>query len=102
MKRTMIAVIALTLRLLLAPALPATDAGAVTININIGSSISNGRGITCSQGERRLRNRGWRDVRRIDCRGSRFVYRGWRGGNRYEVVLRSRDGRVMSVRRIRR
>ena len=102
MKRTMIAVIAVTLGLLLAPALPANDAGAVTINISIGSSISNGRGITCSQGERRLRNRGWRDVRRIDCRGSRFVYRGWRGGNRYEVVLRSRDGRVTSVRRIRR
>ena len=102
MKRTMIAAMAIVLGLFFAPALPATDAGAVTININIGSSISNGRGITCAQGERRLRNRGFRDVRRIDCWGSRFVYRGWRGGNRYEVVLRSRDGRVMSVRRIRR
>ena len=72
------------------------------INFRGNFSISNGRGITCAQGERRLRNRGWRDVRRIDCRGSHFVYRGWRGGNRYEVVLRSRDGRVVSVRRIRR
>ena len=34
MKRTMIAVIAVTLGLLLAPALPASDAGAVTINIS--------------------------------------------------------------------
>lgn len=79
--------------------LPAS-ANSVTININVGSSISNGRGITCRDGERLLRNRGFRDVRRIDCRGRYFVYRGWRSGSRFEVVLRSRDGRVVSRRRI--
>jgi hypothetical protein len=75
-------------------------AEAVTININVGSSISNGRGITCREGERLLRNRGFRDVRRIDCRGRHFVYRGWRGGSRFEVVLRQSNGRVVSQRRI--
>lgn len=80
-------------------ALP-VSASSVTININVGSSISSGRGITCREGERLLRNRGFRDVRRIDCRGRYFVYRGWRGGSRYEIALRSRDGRVVSRRRI--
>lgn len=82
------------------PGTPPVSASSVTININVGSSISSGRGITCREGERLLRNRGFRDVRRIDCSGRYFVYRGWRGGSRYEVVLRSRDGRVVSRRRI--
>ena len=72
----------------------------VTVNINVGSSISNGRGITCRQGERLLRDRGFRDIRRLDCRGRHFVYRGWRGGQRFEIVLRSSDGRVVNRRRI--
>lgn len=95
-------IIGLAVALLFLPSantLPAS-ASSVTININVGSSISNGRGITCRDGERLLRNRGFRDVRRIDCRGRNFVYRGWRSGSRFEVVLRSRDGRVVSRRRI--
>lgn len=82
------------------PNVAPAGASSVTININVGSSISHGRGISCSQGERLLRNRGFRDVRRLDCRGRYFVYRGWRSGTRYEVVLRQRDGRVISRRRI--
>lgn len=92
--------LALTLLWLAAPGGVPAEASSVTININVGSSISSGRGITCREGERLLRNRGFRDVRRIDCRGRYFVYRGWRSGNRYEVALRSRDGRVVSRRRI--
>ena len=91
---------ALALLLLGAPGGMPAPAEAVTININVGSSISNGRGITCREGERLLRNRGFRDVRRIDCRGRHFVYRGWRGGSRFEVVLRQSNGRVVSQRRI--
>lgn len=85
---------------LVAPGATPVSASSVTVNINVGSSISSGRSITCREGERQLRNRGFRDVRRIDCRGRYFVYRGWRSGNRFEVVLRSRDGRVVSRRRI--
>ncbi len=75
---------------------------AVTINTNIGASLNNGRGITCAQGERLLRNRGSRDIRRVNCRGRHFVYRGWRGGSRFEIAVRSSNGRLADVRRIRR
>jgi hypothetical protein len=55
-------------------ALPAL-AHAVTIEINIGTNLNNGRAITCREGERLLRNRGFRDIRRMDCGGRFFVYR---------------------------
>ena len=100
MRMRIIVSLAVALLFLSAPNVLPASASTVTININVGSSISNGRGISCRDGERLLRNRGFRDVRRIDCRGRYFVYRGWRSGSRFEVVLRSRDGRVVSRRRI--
>ncbi len=72
----------------------------VNINISIGTSLNRGRGISCSQGERLLRNRGFRDVRRVDCRGRFFVYRAWRGNTRFEIAIRQSDGRVVDMRRI--
>lgn len=72
----------------------------VNISISIGTSLNHGRGISCSQGERLLRNRGFRDVRRVDCRGRFFIYRAWRGNTRFEVAIRQRDGRVVDIRRI--
>lgn len=72
----------------------------VNIDINIGTNLNRGRGITCGQGERLLRNRGFRDVRRVDCRGRFFVYRAWRGNTRSEISIRQRDGRVVDIRRI--
>lgn len=100
MRLRFLAGLALAFLLLTAPGGFPASASNVTININVGSSLSSGRGITCREGERLLRNRGFRDVRLMDCRGRYFVYRGWRSGNRFEVVLRSRDGRVVSRRRI--
>ena len=100
MRLRIIVGLAVALLFLSAPNVLPVSASSVTININVGSSISNGRGISCRDGERLLRNRGFRDVRRVDCRGRYFVYRGWRSGSRFEVVLRSRDGRVASRRRI--
>jgi hypothetical protein len=81
---------------------PAPSQAQVTIDIHVGTSLNNGRGISCSQGERILRNRGYRDIRRIDCRGRYLVYRAWRGGSRFEIAIRSSNGRVVDVRRIRR
>lgn len=72
----------------------------VNIDINIGTNLNRGHGITCGQGERLLRNRGFRDVRRVDCRGRFFVYRAWRGNTRFEISIRQRDGRVVDMRRI--
>jgi hypothetical protein len=100
--RRILGCLAIVCGLLLAPAVMPPAAQAVTININVGSSLNNGRGITCAQGERILRNRGFRDVRRVNCRGRYFVYRGWRGGNRFEIAVRSSNGRVVDMRRIRR
>jgi hypothetical protein len=102
MWKRFLALPAVLLALMLVPVASAPADASVTININIGSSISNGRGISCAQGERMLRNRGFRDVRRIDCRGRYFVYRAWRGGSRYEITVRSSNGRVVNIRRIRR
>jgi len=85
---------------MLTPAVLPRDAGAVTINIHVGTSLNHGRGITCWDGVRLLRNRGFRDIVRVNCHGRYFVYRGWRGGSRFEIGIRSRDGRVVDVRRI--
>lgn len=101
MIRRIAASLTIVIGLLLTPVVMPTPADAVTVNINVGSSVNNGRSITCSQGERLLRNRGFRDVRRMDCRGRYFVYRAWRGNSRFEITIRSRDGRVVNMRRIR-
>jgi len=95
------ACLGLVLSLVVPVALPA-PAHAVTININIGSSLNNGRAITCRDGERLLRNRGFRDIRRVDCRGRFFVYRARRTTGLFEIGLSARDGRVVDLRRIRR
>ncbi len=84
------------------PVLAPAPAEAVTINIHIGSNVSGGRSISCREGQRRLRNRGFRDVRKVDCRGRFFVYRAWRGASRYEVAVNRHNGRVVDVRRLRR
>lgn len=101
MRKNIIAVLGIAFGLLALPAVP-TPAQAVTINITIGSSINHGRSISCSQGARILRNRGFRDVRSIDCRGRHFVYRAWRGNQRFQITIDLRTGRVTDVRRIRR
>ena len=91
----------LVLGLVVPVTLPA-PAYAVTININIGTSLNHGRAITCREGERLLRNRGFRDIRRVDCGGRFFVYRARRAAGHFEIALRARDGRVVDLRRIRR
>jgi hypothetical protein len=93
-------VAALSLPPLVGSPTPAT--AQVNININIGSSLNFGRRISCADGARIIRNRGFRDVRTVDCRGRYFVYRASRGGSRFEIALSARDGRVADFRRIRR
>lgn len=86
--------------MLLMPVVIPTAAEAVTVNIIVGTNLNNGRAITCWEGERLLHNRGFRDIRRMDCRGRYFVYRGSRGGSRFEIAIRSSNGRVADLRRI--
>jgi hypothetical protein len=101
MRRSMLVSLGLSFSLLMSPLSLPTEASAQThVTISVGSDINRGRGISCSQGERLLRNRGFWDVRRIDCRGRFFVYRAWRGNNRFEIAIRQRDGRIVDMRRI--
>ena len=100
MPRTILATLVLALALVIEPLAVPAPAGAVTINIAIGTNLSGGRPITCAEGARRVRSRGFRDVRRIDCGGRFFIYHGWRGNRRYEIAVQRSNGRVVDVRRI--
>jgi hypothetical protein len=90
----------LVLALAAEPLAMSTPAGAVTINIAVGTNLSGGRAISCAEGARRVRSRGFRDVRAIDCRGRYFVYRAWRSNRQYEIAVRRSNGRVVDVRRV--
>jgi hypothetical protein len=100
LRQTALASLGLILALLITPVGLPTPAEAQSINIRIGTNLSNGRSISCAEGARRVRNRGFRDVRSVNCSGRYFVYRGWRGNNRYEIAVRRSNGRVVDVRRV--
>ncbi len=101
MRNFLVAKLCLALMLMTFASQP-SFAQSVNVDIRIGTSLNNGRSITCSQGERLLRLRGFRDIRRVDCRGRFYIYRANLGIRRFEVALNSRDGRVVDMRRIRR
>jgi hypothetical protein len=74
----------------------------VNINIGVGTNLNLGRGISCAEGARLIRNRGFFDVSQRNCSGRNFTYRASRRGWRYEISVRARDGRVVDDRRLRR
>jgi hypothetical protein len=80
--------------------MPAQARVSVDFNIGAGTNLNFGRGISCSEGARLIRNRGFRDVSRINCRGRDFTYEASRRGSRYRAVVRARDGRVVDYRRL--
>ena len=83
-----------------APLVVPTSAQGIEITVHYGSSFNTRRSISCRDGERILRNRGFRDVRRTDCHGRFFIYRAWRDGRQYEIALRARNGTVADMRRV--
>ncbi|WDZ79408.1 hypothetical protein PWG15_28550 (plasmid) [Ensifer adhaerens] len=99
MRHLLLACVALALGFAVQVAVPATAQG-VTININIGTSLNNGRAVTCREGERILRSRGFWDIRRVDCRGRFLVYRARQGAGRFEVAVAAHNGRVVDLRRL--
>lgn len=101
MHRSLFACLALVMSLVAPITLP-TPAHAVTIDITVGTSLDRGRAVTCRGGERILRSRGFREIRRVDCRGRFLVYHARRGGSRFEIAVSAHNGRVVDVRRIRR
>lgn len=80
---------------------PASAQISIDINIGRGSMLGGGRSISCSEGERLIRARGFSNIRRVDCRGRYFVYRATRRGSRFEIALHSRTGRVVDFTRLR-
>jgi hypothetical protein len=88
----------LALATLVSPVAVPGEASAQII-VGSGSSLNHGRGISCPQGARLLRTRGFRRVRQNNCRGRYFTYRGVRNGVSYEIGVRQRDGRIVDVRR---
>ena len=101
MFRNSLATLAIAFSLTVPTAVP-SFAEVTALNMPIGSSLNSGRAITCSQGQRLLQSRGFRDVRRTSCRGPFFKYHARRGGSRFEVTLNSRTARVVDIRRVRR
>ena len=80
------------------PVTTPAPAEAVSINISIGTNLSGGRSISCAEGARRVRSRGFRNVRAVNCSGRYFVYRGWLGNRQFEVAVRRSNGRVVDMR----
>ncbi|MDM9618751.1 hypothetical protein QTL94_00175 [Rhizobium sp. S96] len=90
----------LSLAILASPlSVPREASAQIGINIGVGSSLNRGRPISCPQGERLLRGRGFRDINRENCRGRFFNYRASRNGQRFEVAIRQSDGRIVDMRR---
>jgi len=81
-------------------AVPRAANAQININIGVGNSLNHGRGVTCRQGERLLRNRSFRDINMVNCRGRLFTYRATRNGERFEISIRQSDGRIVDMRRI--
>lgn len=101
--KTSMACLSLLIGLAVSPLAPPPAAEArVSIDINIGTNLNFGRRISCSQGQRLLRDRGFRDVSRWNCRGRYYVYRATRRGSRWEIAVDSRNGRIADVRWLRR
>jgi hypothetical protein len=60
------------------------------------------RGISCRQGAQIVFGAGYKNVRAMDCSGSQYTYMGRRGDRHYKITVRSKNGNIIRVERIRR
>lgn len=58
-----------------------------------------GRRISCRRARNIVRQHGFRHVRARDCRGRKYTFIGRKHGKTYRIRMRSRSGRIYSVRR---
>ncbi|MEK1886158.1 MAG: hypothetical protein AAAB35_00985 [Phyllobacterium sp.] len=93
-------VTALSLCLAIFSLIDSDIANATTPVLSVGTVLNRGRPIVCQTGVDRLRERGFHDVWRIDCRGRFFVYRAWKAGRRFEIAVNRHNGRVVDLRRV--
>jgi hypothetical protein len=54
-------------------------------------------GVTCREGRRIVRERGFSDVRPIDCNGRSLVFSARERGQPVEIRISARNGRIVSV-----
>jgi hypothetical protein len=57
--------------------------------------------ISCRQGARIVRSAGFRGVRAVDCDGSAYSYYGFRRDRMFQINVRSRDGSIRDISRLR-
>ena len=72
----------------------------VVIDITIGGALWGNGKITCNQGSRLLRDRGYYNISRRDCWGRQYVYRAWRNNKYFQIIVDSRNARVVDRRRL--
>jgi hypothetical protein len=81
---------------------PASAGVDVDVGIGLGGGYGGGGGrISCRRGARIVASAGFRRVRPIDCNGSEYSYRGFRHGDLFRIDVKSRNGRIRNVDRIR-
>ena len=51
--------------------------------------------LSCGQGRRIVKNRGFRQITALDCRGRAYTYKGRKRGRWYTVEIKSSNGRVI-------
>ena len=70
----------------------------VDIDVGIGGQYR----ISCRRGANIVANAGFRRVRPIECSGREYTYRGSRRDSIFSITVKSRNGRIVSIDRIRR
>ncbi len=53
--------------------------------------------VSCGEGRLIVRDRGFRRVRTVECRGRTYTYLGRRHGDSFRVLVSSRTGRIVDV-----
>jgi hypothetical protein len=81
------------------PAVPAQ--AKVQIDITIGGTLWGKGKISCNQGARLLRDRGYYNISIRDCRGRHYNYRAWRNNRYFQITVDARNSRVVDRRRLR-
>lgn len=51
----------------------------------------------CSKARRKIRNRGYYNIRAVDCSGSRYTFFAKRGGQRFRLRVKARSGYIYKV-----
>jgi hypothetical protein len=57
-----------------------------------------GYGVSCGEGAQSVRYAGFRKVYAFDCNGRTYGYSAKRYGERYEVIVSAKSGRIISAR----